>query len=365
MAHELEVVNGEASFLEVGARRSAWHQLGHLLPTPPANTEALYAAAPWLDYEVEKVPTYRMWGGDTIQNREAFVTVRTDTGTELGAVGRGYAPISNREAIDGSIAPLIDSGILRVETGGVLREGRDAWVLGRLDTERFGPIVREVFADEIVPYVLAAMNHSGRRVNTLALTPIRVVCANTLGIAESRMIAGRNSVGIRHTGDAGTRTVEAAQRLLGGLIERSEAVADTYRKLRLTRLDLAAFRALVLLPAIGEHPTHRPEKKWTAAAVARYEARAGELVAYWTGGRGHKGDQSAWEAYNGVVEAIDHDATLFPTASDEGRIASLAHGRLRAKKDAVLRSLTSHGRLGRTLAAEPAFDAPAKLTLPA
>lgn len=79
-----------------------------------------------------------------------------------------------------------------VETGGVLRDGADAWLLVRWDIDRFDPDVRDVFGKDggILPYALVAANHSGRRGVLLGHTSIRVCCANTLGMAETEAAGG-------------------------------------------------------------------------------------------------------------------------------------------------------------------------------
>ncbi|CAN5654802.1 hypothetical protein BH23GEM5_BH23GEM5_03150 [soil metagenome] len=42
------------------------------------------------------------------------------------------------------------------------------------------PLVREVFADEVIPFGLISNNHAGQRKVVVQESPIRVVCANTL-----------------------------------------------------------------------------------------------------------------------------------------------------------------------------------------
>ena len=356
MAHELTFTNGVANFFEVGARRSAWHREGILLETPPASTDEA-ARLIHADYVVEKRPvrfTNTTPDGDTYEKEStlAFVNVRSDTGAELGAVGPHYQVVQNVDAFRATIGPLVESGIVRLETGAVLRGGASAFLLGRLDTERFGPIAREVFAAErILPYVGIATDHSGGRGNFLALTTIRWVCANTLGVDEARAVKleqnGKDGdeklVTIRHTGDAEAKHVDAAQRLLGGLIERAEAVAKAYRTLKGFYLDEAMFRTLVVEPAIGVHPASRPdfnpEARLANNVVERWEKREREISRLWTAGKGHVGDHSGWEAYNAVVEAIDHDRDLFPARSGVYRLGALLTGELRAKKERVMSEL--------------------------
>lgn len=348
MAHELNYTDGKADMFSV--RETPWHREGTLLDSSPSLEQALRVAN--LDYEVIKSPVFYDRQGVLEQSDKAFVTLRDDTGAELGAVGAGYTVVQNRAAFENTIGPLTEQGILNLETGGVLREGADAWLLGKLDVERFGPVVREVFTDEVIPYVMVAVNHSGRRTNTIALTPIRVVCANTLGMVEQSVDGGHNdrAIKVRHTGAAATRMVEAAERLLGGVIERYEVLATQYRALKETKLLDSYFDELVVLNAIGEHPTRSwqrecPDRTVPVYIVERYERKRDELHRMWIEGKGHKGDASAWEAYNGIVESLDHDTDLWPTRSG-GRTQSLMSGALRDTKEAAYNALLRYAREG-------------------
>lgn len=138
------------------------------------------------DYEVVRQPTFYpldLAGEELRQSRCAYVTIRTDTGGELGSVGKSYAVLQNEEAFR-ALEPLVSEGVVCLETGGVLRSGADIWMLGRFDIDHFGPVVRDVFADEVVPYCLFSNNHSGRRKACVAFTPIRVVCDGGNGLND-------------------------------------------------------------------------------------------------------------------------------------------------------------------------------------
>lgn len=353
MAHELSFTTDEAT----GTRKAdmfsvietPWHREGTVLTEAPTLDKAIEIAN--IDYEVQKLETKIVIptadGGDTFErtSKLSFVTFRPDRAIELGAVGPQYQVVQNRDAFRATIGPLVDAGVLQLETGGVLREGADAWLLGRFDISKFGPVVREVFTDEVIPYALVKVNHSGRRNNEVVLTPIRVVCANTLGAVEQEVDGNHTAraVSIRHTGDAEARMVEAAHELFGRIIERYETIAAQYRTLKAFYLDEALFRTLVIEPALGKHPTARkewnPEARMANAVIERYEEKAGEVTRLWHAGKGHTGDDSAWEAYNGLVEAIDHNTELFPTRTGVYRTQALTDGTLRDMKHSALNAL--------------------------
>lgn len=360
MAHELTFdANGVAQMFSV--TETPWHREGHILTAAPTLADALALAG--AAFTVEKRPTYRQiitgtgLDGqpviDYVENTEAFITARTDTGAELGAVGAWYTPLQNRDAF-AVLEPLLEAGVAALETGGSLRGGADVWMLVRFDLSRFGATAQEVFGDEVLPFGLIANNHAGRRGCLLQLTPIRVVCANTLGMSERAAGLGdaaegsatdRRAILVRHTQSVEAKVVEAAQQLFAGIVERYETIAHQYRLLRATYLDEALFRELVLntvAPDPRDNPRFNPEARMAESVLERAERKRAELTRLWTEGRGHRGDHSAWEAYNGVVEALDHNGALWPTRGGAWRTAALMNGRLHDLKQQTLDTLVAY-----------------------
>lgn len=343
MAHELEFQNGVASFFSVN--QTAWHGEGTILTAAPTLDEAIAVAN--LGYNVEKRPTMFQCttpDGDTYAKTSdsAFVTVRTDTQQELGAVGPNYVPVQNVDAFR-VLEPLLDTGVASLETGGVIRNGADAWLMVKWDLTKFGAIVREVFADEVVPFGLLANNHNGRRGILLQDTNIRVVCANTLGFAEG---STERRIVVKHSAQGMDRLIEAAQTMWHGIIERYEVLAQQYRTLKATHISQAEFETLVLdtvAPHPVKDPKFNPEAKLAAVVVERAERKRAALQDAWLKGLGHTGEPTAWYAYNGAVEVLDHNRDLFPTKGGAWRTASLLDGQLKQTKDKVLANLLAVG----------------------
>lgn len=340
MSHELTFRNGVAETFQVTT--PAWHREGIFLESPPTLDDALTIAG--LRFDVTKRETFRKItdpdGNERFEeNSAAFITYREDTGKELGSVGPGYSVLQNLDAFR-AIEPLLDSDILNLETGGSLRGGADVWLMGKFNVEKFGPIVREIFADEVIPYALFTNNHAGRRAASVSLTPIRVVCANTLGFTERLAATGKaKEIKIQHTGLAAERMIEASEQLLGGIVERYEVLANHYKALKETFLTEAQFKESVLdvvTPDPRCSERFNPEAKLADLVVQRHETRVGEITRLWTEGAGHTGDRSAWEAYNGTVQAVDHNTELFPTRGGTFRTQALLDGRLASLKETVL-----------------------------
>lgn len=337
MAHEIEIRDGAASFFAV--RQSAWHGLGTILHDAPSRADAMRLAR--LDYEVVKRPYFQpapYTDNDFIESEVAFYTQRTDTERVLGVVGPEYRVVTNEEAFR-TLDPLLDTGLLTLESGGVLRDGADAWLLGKWARERMDPLVQEVFRDELEAYALIVANHEGKRKVVASLTPIRVVCANTLAMSlhskASRMLR------VRHSASASTKLVDAAMQLWGGVVAGYKEAASHYQVLRQTTLDEREFATAVLdVIAPMPEPRRGEIKRDTSYVVDRAVAKRARLRQLWTEGTGHVGDLSAWEAWQGAIEALDHHRDVFPVA--EGQLGpSLLEGAIATKKAEVLDSLLS------------------------
>ncbi len=225
----------------------------------------------------------------------------------------------------------------------MLRDGADAWLLGRWDVAKFGPVVREIFADEVIPFSTILANHSGRRGVLLGNTPVRIVCANTLGMAEQNGISRWET--IRHTGDANLRLIGAAEKMFKGIIERYEIIATQYRAMKGRILTAQEFEAAVLdviAPDPSKLTSWNPEAKLAKVVLARNEWKRTTLTELWEKGRGHVGDHSAWEAYNGAVEGIDHDVQgLWPVRDGSYRTAALLDGKYGMLKNQTLDALVA------------------------
>jgi phage/plasmid-like protein (TIGR03299 family) len=335
MAHELDFTNGRANMFSV--RETPWHRLGQVLTDAPSFNEAI--ALSGADYLVALRPLQYLPRGaaETSPTGQGFAVVREDReGTAdgvLAIVGERYEPVQNRDAFS-ILEPLVDAGVASLETGGVLRGGRDAWLLVRfqLEDER----VRQCFGDEVLPFGLVTTNHSGARRVLLAETPIRVVCANTLSSAVSGMRKD-TSIAVAHRAGATVKVVEAARELFAGVTERYVAVAEAYQRLRDTRLTVEQFAAAVLdTVAPMPDPNDFDSKRGFSIVADRQLDRRKLIGDAWDGGIGHTGDRSAWEAFNAAAEVIDHDVDAFPA---KDRIAQLSGGRLAQLKDATLAAI--------------------------
>ncbi|QDU18461.1 DUF932 domain-containing protein [Urbifossiella limnaea] len=354
MAAELEYrADGTANLFFAASGGTPWHREG--IPLTAAQQFDFDGALDRLDYPLEKrhyfvpedpdaEPDRRVY----VQGQGAYYVWRPDTKRVLGPVGSAYEIVTNRQAFE-VLKPLVEERVAALETGGVLRDGADAWLLVRWNLERFGPHARDVFARDggLLPYATVMANHSGRRGVMLGHTAIRVVCANTLGAAETEA-AGAGSaqwVTVSHKADARSKLVEAAETMFAGVVERFEVIARQYRLLMGARLTDEAFDRLVLdvvAPDPRFDPRFNPEAKLAEVVVERAMRKRAEVRRLWLEGKGHDGEPTAWYAYNGAAEALDHNRSLWPTRAGSWRTASLLDGELGRMKNRVLDNLVGY-----------------------
>ncbi len=335
MAHELDFSKGRAAHFNV--RETAWHRLGITLPDHPSLDEALQAGG--MDFGVEKRPYYRPVGvDDYLPSQEAFYIVRTDTGAVIGPrVGPDYTALQNRAAFE-VLEPLVDAGLLLLDTGGALRGGADVWLQGVWNVEKMDPIVREVFRDEVETRATVVNNHNGTRAVQAMLTPVRIVCANTLAMGTA---ASRKTISVKHTRSAGSALVKAAEGLFGAVASGFKGVAEKYAALKLIRLTEEQFKVAVLDEVSPiEELLALPRSQWTnrtEGAIDRAKRERKTLSYMWTKGTGHTGDHSAWEAFGAVTESLDHRQDVFKVRG--GNHETVVLGATARLKDKVLDNL--------------------------
>ena len=151
-------------------RVKPWHGIGTVVEECPCAGEAVRLAG--LDWKVEQKDVYTA-GGQLIPGYKA--NVRDSDQSVLGVVSDRYQVVQNEEAF-AFTDELLGQGI-RYETAGSLQGGRRTFILAKLP-ERF-----IIAGDEITPYFVIMNSHDGSCSIKAAMTPVRVVCQNTLNLA--------------------------------------------------------------------------------------------------------------------------------------------------------------------------------------
>lgn len=178
-------------------REKPWHGLGVKVADALSSKEALKASG--LDWQVEQKDIYTD-SGISIPGYKA--NVRDSDNKVLGIVSDRYKVVQNEEAF-AFTDKLLGEGV-RYETAGSLNEGRKVWVLARMPREYI------MLGDRISPYMVFSNTHDGSGAIRVAMTPIRVVCNNTLNLA---LATATRSWSAMHTSRVQDRIGEAENTL--------------------------------------------------------------------------------------------------------------------------------------------------------
>lgn len=217
MAHEIEInaINGEASFAFNEKNGLPWHKLGTAFDRPMTAEEAIKACH--ADFEVEG----RAAAGLTAEQLEAvkrgepvkidisqiadnlFLNSRTDNNYTLGAVKSRYEIVQNSKAFE--FIDYLTTGELgtkaSIDCAGVLRNGKQIFVTAKFDKEIIAPTSREDF---INMYAVFTTGHDNTTPVSCMITPIRVVCNNTLNAAFHN---NRGRINFRHTATVNSKLI--------------------------------------------------------------------------------------------------------------------------------------------------------------
>jgi len=296
MAHELETQNGVASFASF--REPAWHNLGTVFDTEKNTSEMLSAANlnGWnVRLEDLEIPS------SLISDKQYQYVVRTNptdkTQTDvLGIVGERYAPLQNEELF--AFGDNILDGGGRWETAGSLKGGRV--VFGSLALERETVLDPNGVADKVKTYLLINTSHDGSIAIQASITPVRVVCANTLNVALNRTRKKdgvKQSFKIRHTQTAQGK-VAVARQALGMANSYMDAFDKMAHAMIAKEISAKDFNDIIL----AAYP--KPELD-TKGAIKKWENKVDMINDIYTGEFNGMISGNAWGAFNALTERLD------------------------------------------------------------
>jgi phage/plasmid-like protein (TIGR03299 family) len=296
MAHELETQNGVASFASF--REPAWHNLGTVFDTEK-NTNEMLVAANLNNWNVRledlEIPS------SLVSDKSYQYVVRTNptdkTQTDvLGIVGERYVPLQNEDLF--SFGDNILDGGGRWETAGSIRGGRV--VFGSLALERETVLDPNGVADVVKTYLLINTSHDGSIAIQASITPVRVVCANTLNVALNRTKKKdgvKQSFKIRHTQTAEGKITVARQALgmANSYMDEFDKMAHAMIAKEISAKD---FNDIIL----AAYP--KPDLD-TKGAVKKWENKVDLINDIYTGEFNGMIAGNAWGAFNALTERLD------------------------------------------------------------
>jgi phage/plasmid-like protein (TIGR03299 family) len=294
MAHELESDKSFASF-----REPAWHGLGTVF-TEEVSTKKMLELANLQNWNVrlEEVEIPEGFASDKTYNYVVRTNPFDNTQNDvLGVVGERYRILQNEELFDFGDA-LLDGGG-RWETAGSIKGGRQ--VFGSLALERETVLDPSGVSDKVNSYLLVNTSHDGSIAIQASVTPVRVVCANTLNLALGTGV-GRNrstkqSYKIRHTQTAQGK-IQAAREALG----LANAYMDEFDKLAQEMIQQTVsndkFQDIIRMA----YPMPEADKK---GAISKWSTKLELIEEIYVGQYNDTIAGTAWGALNALTERID------------------------------------------------------------
>lgn len=300
--HGLEAVQDRVSF--VSRRMPAWHNLGEVVQEDMTTSQVMIKAN--LDnWNVRAVPPILPKSCDThidakfiIRDNPFYDSFEANAALKkgidykqaeynlLGITGNKYEILQNEELF-GFGEYLLENG--RWETAGSIQHGTQVFGSIALETEI---VIDEKGANDTVKtYLLISSSHDGSSSVIAGVTPVRVVCMNTLAVALGNM---SSRVKIRHTKSMNDKMLEAKKtlNLTANYLTKFE---DTATELFETKVSDKQFWDIVN----AVYP--RPDES-RKTATTRWNNRTDAIVGLWDDDKNAPIVHTAWGALNAITE---------------------------------------------------------------
>lgn len=284
MAHELSTMaDGRTAMAYVGA--TPWHGLGQeLTPNSPLDVWLKEAG---LNYEIHggEVMAAMPDGQNIITMPSRKLLYRNDTREPLSIVSDKYRVVQPAEVME-FFRDLTEEHGWQMETAGVLFNGAKYWALARTGQE-----LRVMGQDQVDDYMLLATSCDGTMRTLAKRTSVRVVCNNTLSIAQ-------DGEGIRVSHSSVFQPEKIKQEL--ELVSGWKVFEDQVQQLAERKVtNMEAINYIVSLLGDPAKPIEEQKSVQTMAQVLQLfdgRGKGSEL-------RSSKG--TAWGLVNAVTEYVD------------------------------------------------------------
>lgn len=277
-----------------------WHGIGTAVDGLATSAQAIQKAGLDWTAQVKELTT-----ADGIPVEQSKAIVRSDTNEVLGVVGNRYQPLQNVEAFE-FFDDIVGAEQAIYETAGSLGNGQRVWLLAKMPD-----FIQVGNSDDVIEkYVLLSNSHDGSSPVNVLVSPIRVVCANTLTLALKT--ADKRRLTVRHTASMKDRMKEA-EKVLDITNKIYQEVGDIFNAMSNVKMGVKQteefFADVLGRDEDGELSTakknliwHNPQFENSGILTQLVEEGAGSDI---NGVRG-----TLWGAYNALTEFVDHHKTF-------------------------------------------------------
>lgn len=297
MSHNLDTTDGVVSYVD--SRGDAWHTLGQ-------NAQGCFTAEEAMEqghlggWNLRKEELRSQVVGldgevHDILVPERYAAVRDNPITQvpeaLGVVGKVYHFLQN-EDMAGLLNNLVDQSGATFETAGATDGGRQVFITMKLPEH-----INVGGVDRVDQYLAATTRHDGGAATSIMVTPVRIVCQNTLNLAFKD---ATNLYRVRHTkGNNKILVAEARQALdfswnyLNGFHQEAEQLINT-------TLTQAKFEEII-------EREFGPGEDAAKATATRAAGRLETMKMLFADANTQEGIRdTAWAGLNALTEYWDH-----------------------------------------------------------
>ncbi len=310
------------------SRQNPWQRSGRSVSPAAATDPGLAMREAGLDWTVSRVD---LRAADTLDAIPDFAAIRrSDTNGFLGVVGPDYEPFQNAGMFqvftDLAQVDRGDGGLpFTIETAGAFQAGKVVWALAHLPD-----LGIRIGDDESKTYLLVSNGHTGNRTLIIAPTTIRVICQNTLRMAEAQARYNHSKPGL-----AGGFTLKHTPGIHEAVADAKEAFETVIRNHAATKAawnrlaDVSLTRKLEeqFLVQVFGRPGPDETDRAKALRKTREERIAAILASPTSQVKGTK--DSLFSVMQAAIEYADHDRSTRTTEggdADEARLVSATFG---------------------------------------
>ncbi|WP_168118519.1 DUF932 domain-containing protein [Paenibacillus sp. HB172176] len=220
-------------------REAPWHGLGNRVEGALSSEEALIEAG--LDWTVIQKSIQTEDYSEILGYK---ANIRETDQRILGVVTDRYKIVQNQEAF-AFVDDMLGEGV-KFETAGSLQNGKRVWLLAKLPKDYV------ITGDQFCPYMLFSNSHDGTGSIKVAMTPIRIVCQNTLNLALANASRIWSTV---HKGNIQSKLDKAKETLLNAenYMDRLNKEAEQLHRIKIP--DHKVQEYIKLLLPVSENAT--------------------------------------------------------------------------------------------------------------
>jgi len=266
-----------------------WHGLGEKVSADLAPMQMMQKAG--VDWKVTKVPTVAIYDGEMIQTGTEALIRESDNAVLSPSVGQNWEPIQNDEAFN-FFNEFCLAGDMEMHTAGSLQGGKIVWVLAKIK-ESFDVLGK----DQVDNYMLFSNPHIYGKSANVRMTPVRVVCNNTLNMSMN--MESVNEVIVNHRRVFNPDAVKDQMGLAHEKFEQYKEAANFLATKRYTQDNLITFLNTVF-------PAANSKKRLVTKMedLSTTAKRTAEVIDIQPGADLFPG--TWWNALNAVTYMTDH-----------------------------------------------------------